>query len=123
MKGPLHVYNIGGHKKSFSSSKKLAKLHELLDYKEESIKFYKQVIEIECDSASVRKLAQSYIKIEDFDNAICSLVQGNKLLDIYDIKLFYVDTCLEGAKGSLRKRHLEMAKIRIEKFIRSSVGD
>lgn len=99
--------------KSFSTYKELAKLHELLDYNEESIKFYKQMIEIEYDSASVRDLAQSYIKIGDFDNAICTLalLQGNKDLVISD-KLFYVDTCLEGAKDSLRKRDLEMAKIR-----------
>lgn len=45
--------------KYFSTYKELAKLHELLDYNEESIKFYKPMIEIECDSTSVGDLAQS----------------------------------------------------------------
>lgn len=99
--------------KSFKTSKELAKLYKLLDYDEESIKFYKQMIEIECDSTSVKDLAHSYVKIRDFDNAICTLalLQGYKELDISD-KLFYVDTCVEGAKDSLRKLDLEMAKIR-----------
>lgn len=38
--------------KYFSTYKELAKLHELLDYNEESIKFYKPMIEIECNSTS-----------------------------------------------------------------------
>lgn len=71
------------------------------------------MIEIECDSTSVKDLAHSYVKIRDFDNAICTLalLQGYKELGISD-KLFYVDTCVEGAKDSLRKLDLEMAKIR-----------
>lgn len=97
--------------KSSETYKELAKLHELLDYNDESIKFYKQITEIECDSTSVRDLAQGYKNVGDFENALCTLALLQGELDISD-KLFYVDTCLEGAKDSLRKCDLEMVKIR-----------
>lgn len=100
--------------KSSETIKELAKLHELMDYNEEAIKFYRQIVEVErSDSATFKKLAQNYMKIGDFENAIrtLSLLQCAKDSDISD-KLFYVDTCIKGAIDSLRKSDLEEAKIR-----------
>lgn len=54
---------------SLGTLKELAKLHKLLDLDKESIKYNEKIIKKEKDT-TVRELAQSYIKIEDFRNAI-----------------------------------------------------
>lgn len=100
--------------KSSETIKELAKLHELMDYNEEAIKFYRQIVEVErSDSATIKKLAQNYMKVGDFENAIrtSSLLQCAKDPDISN-QSFYVDTCINGAIDSLRKSDLEEAKIR-----------
>lgn len=94
--------------------KELAKLHELLDYDEESIKIYEEIMKEKHDAGTLRKLAQTYVKIRDFKNAICtlSLLQRMSEANISD-KLVYIDTCIKGANHSLiEDDDLEMAKIR-----------
>lgn len=56
-------------------------------------------MKVECDSTTVRELAQNYIKLGDYENAICtlSLLQRTLEVNISD-KSFYVDTCIKGAK-------------------------
>ncbi|XP_052716890.1 uncharacterized protein LOC128189358 [Crassostrea angulata] len=104
---------LQNEEKSFSTSKELATLHELLGYDEESIKFHREIADMECNSTTVKELAQSYIKVGDFENAICTLalLKGEKEWDT-SFKLNFVNACLEGAKNSLMKNDLEMAKIR-----------
>ncbi|XP_065934463.1 uncharacterized protein [Magallana gigas] len=104
---------LQNEEKSFSTSKELATLHKLLDYDEESIKFHREIADMECNSTTVKELAQSYIKVGDFENAICTLafLKGENEWDT-SYKSMFVNTCLEGAKDSLMKRDLEMAKIR-----------
>lgn len=100
--------------KSSKTIKELAKLHELMDYNEEAIKFYRQIVDVERnDSATIKNLAQNYMKVGDFENAIrtSSLLQYAKDPYISD-KSFFVDTCIKGALDSLRKPDLEEAKIR-----------
>lgn len=104
---------LQNEEKSFWTSKELARLHELLGYDEESIKFHREIADMECNSTTVKELAKSYKKVGDFENAICTLalLQGEKEWDT-SYKFIFVNTCLEGAKDSLIKRDLEMAKIR-----------
>lgn len=100
--------------KSITTLLELAKLHELLNYDEEAIKFYEEIIEKESDSATVRKLVQTYIKVRDFEKAICTLLllQMMPEANISD-KSLLVDTCIKGANHSLIKDDdLEMAKLR-----------
>lgn len=47
--------------------KDLAKLHKLLEFDKESIRFYFKKMKVECDSTTVRELAQNYKKICDFE--------------------------------------------------------
>lgn len=99
---------------SFRTLKELAKLHELLDYDEESIEYYKEIIKEKKDATTLRELAQTYIKIKDFRNAIytLSLLQRTLEVNISD-KSLYVETCIKGAMHSLIKDDdLDMAKIR-----------
>lgn len=104
---------LQNEEKSFKTSKELAKLHNLLGYDEESIKFHREIADMECNSTAVEELAQSYIKVGDFGNGICTLalLKGDKEWDTC-YKSIYVSTCLDGAKDSLIKRDLDMAKIR-----------
>ncbi|XP_062600845.1 uncharacterized protein LOC134262469 [Saccostrea cucullata] len=95
--------------------KELAKLHELLKFYEESIGFYRRLIETESyDNTTVKKLIQNYIDTRDFENAICtlSLLQCTNETDAFE-KSFYVDTYIKGANDSLAKQNFEMAKIRL----------
>lgn len=95
----------------------LAKLHELLEFNEESIKFYRKMIEKEVyDAKTVKQLIQNYIKVGDFENAICtlSLLQCTGELDVFD-KTFYVDTYTKGANDSVENHDIEMAKVRLLK--------
>ena len=96
--------------------KELAKLHELLDYTEASITFYQEIIEIECNPTNVKTLIKNYLKIGNFDKAVCtlSLLQCTEELGFFD-KSFYVDTYIKGALDSLKKKDFEMAKIRFLK--------
>ncbi|XP_061196280.1 uncharacterized protein LOC133204545 [Saccostrea echinata] len=97
--------------------KELAKLHELLQFPVESIKFIKRLIEIgPYDKATVKKLIQNYIEIKDFENAICtlSLLQCTGDLDVFE-RSIYVDTYIKGAKDSMEKHDFEMGKIRLLK--------
>lgn len=48
---------------SSKTLKELARLHELLDYDEESKEYYKEIIKEKRDTTTVRELAQTYIKI------------------------------------------------------------
>lgn len=105
--------------------KELAKLHEMLDYDEESIKFYEQIIKEKSDATTVRELAKTYIKVRDFENAICtlSLLQRTLEVNISD-KLLYVDTCIKGAKHSLiEDNDLEMAKIRFSESYKAILSN
>ena len=85
--------------------KELAKLHELLDYTETPIQFYRELIEIECNPTNVKTLIQNYLKIGNFEKAVCtlSLLQCTEELDFLD-KSFYVDTYIKGALDSLDKK-------------------
>lgn len=87
---------------SSKTLKELAKLHELLDYDEESIEYYKEIMKENKDATTMRELAHTYIKIKDFRNAIHTLssLQRTIEVNISDIS-FYVDTCIKGAKHSL----------------------
>lgn len=99
---------------SFRTLKELAKLHGLLDYDKESIKYYKEIIKEKMETTTVRELAQTLIKIKDFKNAILtlSLLQRTSEVNISDKSLF-VETCIKGAEHSLiEDDDLEMAKIR-----------
>lgn len=53
---PLLKMLLQDEEKSTKTYKELAKLHELLGYNEESITFYKHIIEIKNDSTTVREL-------------------------------------------------------------------
>lgn len=99
---------------SLQTFQELAKLHDLLDYDEESIKFYQQIIELECNATNVRNLAKNCIKVKKFEKAIftLSLFQRTPEVNISDIVL-YADTCIKGAMNSLMDDNdLEMANIR-----------
>lgn len=113
---PLLKMLLQDEEKSTKTYKELAKLHELLGYNEESITFYKHIIGIENDSTTVKELTKNYIKVGDFENAICtlSLLQCSKDQGISN-NSFYVDTYIKGAIDSLKKFDLEMAKIRFLK--------
>jgi hypothetical protein len=97
--------------------RELAKLHELLQFNEDSIQFYKELIEKDAyDATTVKQLIQNYTKIRDFEKAICSLslLQCTGESGVVD-KTFYVDTYLKGAKDSIEKHDTEMAKVRFLK--------
>lgn len=99
--------------KSIRTLKDLAMLHELLNYDEEAIKFYEEIIKKESDIATVRRLVQTYIKVRDFEKAICTLLLLQRMPEakISDKSLF-VETCIKGATHSLiEDNDLEMAKI------------
>lgn len=106
---------LQNEEKSSETYKELAKLHELLNYNEESITFYRHIIEIENDSTTVRELIQNYIKVGDFENAICTLSLLQCTDEDFSDNSLYVDTCIKGAMDSLKKFDLEMAKIRFLK--------
>jgi tetratricopeptide (TPR) repeat protein len=92
--------------------KELAKLHELLEFNEDSIQFYKKLIEKDAyDATTVKQLIQNYTKIRDFEKAICSLslLQCTGESDVVD-KTFYVDTYIKGAKDSVEKNYTDLAK-------------
>lgn len=61
----------------------------------------------------MRKLAQSYIKIRDFQNAICTLSLLQKMSEVNTSdKILCVDTCIKRAKHSLIENDdLDMANI------------
>lgn len=109
---------------SFRTLKELAKLHGLLDYDEESIKYYKEIIKEKMDTTTVRELAQTYIKIKDFTNAIytLSLLQRTSEVNISD-KSLLVKTCIKGAEHSLNEDDdVEMAKIRFTEAYKAIVS-
>lgn len=55
---------------SLKTLKEVAKLHKLLGYDEEAIKYYKAIIKGKRDPTTLRELAQTYVKVRDFGNAI-----------------------------------------------------
>lgn len=72
----------------------------------------------------MRELAQTYIKIKDFTNAIytLSLLQRTSEVNISDNSLF-VETCIKGAKHSLNEDDdVEMAKIRFTEAYKAIVS-
>ena len=103
---------------SSETLKKLAQLHEKMENNEEAIECYKKIIELldDDDPNILEKLVKNYLKVDDFDNAICTLsvLQYTDKLKEFD-KSFYVSTYIKGAKISLEKKDFDMAKIRFLK--------
>ena len=107
---------LQNEEKCSKTLKDLAELHEKMGYTEESIKFVKEIYEIDNDPKMLKKLADNYLKVGDFENAICTLLllQYTKEIGESDISLF-IDAYINGARDSLKKGNFEMAKIRLSK--------
>ena len=107
---------LENEKQSTKTLKELAQLHEQMGYAKESIQFYEKMDGIKDDPESLKKLSQNYLEVGDFDNAFCtlSLLQNTKGFDEFG-KSFYVDAYIKGARDSLGKGNLDMAKLRLLK--------
>ena len=105
---------LQSQEQSPTTLKKLAELHEKMGFNKESIGYYKKIIERlgDDDPKLLIKIAENYLKVNDLENAICSLslVQYTDQLNESD-KFFYVDTYIKGAEVSLEKKDFEMAKM------------
>lgn len=105
---------LQSQEQSPTTLKKLAELHEKMGFNKESIGYYKKIIERlgDDDPKLLIKIAENYLKVNDLENAICSLslVKYTDQLNESD-KFFYVDTYIKGAEVSLEKKDFEMAKM------------
>ena len=105
---------LQSQEQSSKTLKELAELHEKMGFTEESIGFYKKIIEMpdDVDPKILEKLVNNCLKVEDYKNACCFLLmlQYTDILKKGFDKSFYVSTYIKVAKISLEKKDFDLAK-------------
>lgn len=97
-----------------SPPEEFAKLHELVYEYKESLDFYQKLVDLDSsDINAIIKVVESYLNLNEIDNAIgtLSLLQCTEQTDEIQCE-FYLKVYLKGAEHSLLKPDPEEARVR-----------